>query len=223
MRTSGGRRTAGGSSRESTIETTIAVRFLELIRARGARGLSRAGRGPCHFAQARADPLKLRAMRRPHLILVCLVASASAGAQTVVPPSLRIDVVAEQLVVEEVASGRNVRRFEAARQVRPYEEVHYTVRVRNSGDRPVYPVVVTRPVPEITAYVPGSAAGPAATVSFSVDGGASFATSDALLVALEDGSMRAADPREYTHVRWELGHPLAAGATALLRFRVILR
>ena len=87
----------------------------------------------------------------------------------------------------------------------------------------MYPVVVTRPVPENTAYVAESAAGPAATVTFSVDGGASFAGPEGLQVSTPEGTSRNAAPRDYTHIRWELGYPLAAGATAILRFRVLLR
>jgi uncharacterized repeat protein (TIGR01451 family) len=176
-----------------------------------------------HFAQPQRDPLKLRAMHPLHLIVACLLVGAVAGAQPLEPLPLRIDVVAEQLVTNELAPGRVVRRFEPARQVRPYEEVYYTVRVQNSADHPVYPVVVTRPVPENTAYVAGSAVGPAATVTFSVDEGVTFAAPDALQVPTPEGSSRNAVERDYTHIRWELGYPLAAGATAILRFRVMLR
>jgi uncharacterized repeat protein (TIGR01451 family) len=162
-------------------------------------------------------------MRLLHLFVACVAVGAAADAQPIEPPPLRIEVLAEQLVTDEVPPGHIRRRFEPARQVRPYEEVYYTVRVQNSGDRPIYPVVVTRPVPENTAYVGGSAVGPAAVVTFSVDGGHTFALPAALRVSSDDGSSRDAGPPDYTHIRWELGYPLAAGATAILRFRVMLR
>ena len=63
---------------------------------------------------------------------------------------------------------------------------------------------------------PGSASGPAAKVTFSTDGGQTFA-------AARDGSdderHRARRSAEYTHIRWELTHALAPGAVALARFQ----
>ncbi|HSN70422.1 MAG TPA: hypothetical protein VLT59_02890 [Steroidobacteraceae bacterium] len=135
---------------------------------------------------------------------------------------VEVVLVAERLRIELTPDGREIRRFEPARQIRVDEEVYYTVRVRNTTDRPLYPVVVTRPVPENTTYVPGSAVAPAATVTFSVDDGRTFAEPNALTVTSSEGQVRSAVPGDYTHIRWQFGYPLAAGATAIARFRVIL-
>jgi hypothetical protein len=64
-------------------------------------------------------------------------------------------------------------------------------------------------MPQGLQFIPGSAAGPASTVEFSVDGGATF------LAKPEAG--------EFTHIRWSLRRPLPPGATALLRFRATFR
>ena len=162
-------------------------------------------------------------MRTPMLLIaICSVSGANAQSLEL-PPPLQIDVIPEQLVTSETPQGHLVRRFVPARQVRADEEVYYTVRIRNAGDRPIYPVVVTRPLPDNTIYVPGSAVGPAAVATFSVDGGLSFAAPEALEIRTDAGVTRKAGPQDYTHIRWELGYPLAGGATAIARFCVTLR
>ena len=120
---------------------------------------------------------------------------------------LETGIQIQRLVVEEGADGRTVRQFVDARRLEAGEQVYYTVRVTNPGREPVGEVVVTKRLPYGVDYVPGSAVGPACTVELSSDGGTSFAP------ARGKGS--------YTHVRWTFRHPLAPGATALLRFRAV--
>jgi hypothetical protein len=66
-----------------------------------------------------------------------------------------------------------------------------------------------------------SAAGPATEVQFSIDGGKTFATPDALARTASGGkkAQRKALENDYTHVRWVLTKPLGPASTALLRFR----
>jgi uncharacterized repeat protein (TIGR01451 family) len=100
-------------------------------------------------------------------------------------------------------------RFVQAERLEAGDEVHYTVRVRNPGQEAVSDVQVTRRLPFGLYYVPGSAAGPAADLEFSTDGGRSFD--------------RKPTGEDFTHVRWILRRPLPPGATALLRFRATFR
>jgi hypothetical protein len=95
------------------------------------------------------------------------------------------------------------------------------VRVRNSGKRPVDTIVVTKRLPFGVHYLRDSAAGPAAEIQFSVDGGKTFATAEALSRAAGGGrkTARKALETDYTHVRWVLSKPLGPASTALLRFR----
>jgi uncharacterized repeat protein (TIGR01451 family) len=156
------------------------------------------------------------------LLAGCLFATAG-GAQSLDPLPIEVTLVAEQLLSAPSTEGIPARRFEPARQVRADQEVHYTVRIRNTSDRPLPRVVVTRPIPDTTVYVPGSAVGPAAVVTFSIDGGQTFDVPERLRVAGPDAELRNAEPVDYTTIRWELGYPLAARATAMARFRVTLR
>jgi uncharacterized repeat protein (TIGR01451 family) len=130
-------------------------------------------------------------------------------------------VIVETLVPGDDPDRAAGRSFVPAGRIRAGDEVHYTIRVANPGRTPVTGVMVTKRLPFGLTYVGGSAVGPAATVQFSVDSGESFAAAADLEVAT-GGQTRPAVPADYTHVRWLLKRPLAAGATALLRFRATL-
>jgi hypothetical protein len=83
--------------------------------------------------------------------------------------------------------------------------------------------VIVRAVPRNTQYVADSAVGPAARIDVSIDGGTSFSVPEEIQIVTSPGVVRPATASDYTHIRWQLQHPLAAGATALLRFRGIFR
>jgi uncharacterized repeat protein (TIGR01451 family) len=103
------------------------------------------------------------------------------------------------------------------------DEIYYSLRVRNTSPAAIQRAVVVRALPRNTRYVPGSAVGPAALVTYSVNGAKTFARADQLSVLSADGAVRSAIADDYTHIRWELKHPLSAGATAILRFRGVFK
>jgi uncharacterized repeat protein (TIGR01451 family) len=140
----------------------------------------------------------------------------SEGSET--PSNLEISTFAELRVVRDGVSD-----FVPADRVRVGDEIFYTLRVRNAGDQPISEPKIIKLIPRNTRYVPGSAAGPSATVSFSTDGGKTFGPPESLIMNFVDKSARPATAADYTHIRWQLRHPLAPGATALLRFRCVLR
>ncbi len=155
------------------------------------------------------------------LVAVGLSGAAASWAQDVVP--LEVVTVAEVLSAIASPDGETEYRFQPARAVRQGQELFYTVRIHNSGLRPVRRVVVTKPIPSNTLYVPGTATAPGADVSFSIDGGRTFASPEALTVADAEGRPVPADPALYTHIRWSMRHPLAPGAVALARFRAVFQ
>ncbi|MBC7984745.1 MAG: DUF11 domain-containing protein [Candidatus Obscuribacterales bacterium] len=150
-----------------------------------------------------------------------LLASATSGSADINDNStaLEVRVQAERRVVISTTQGAAQLRYMPAEKVRDGEQIHFTLRVRNAGSEPIDDAVVVRALPHNTRYVAMSAAGPAADVSFSVDGGASFSRERELTVTTALGVKRGADPVDYTHIRWKLRHPLVPGAVALLRFR----
>ncbi len=104
----------------------------------------------------------------------------------------------------------------------PGGEIVYTVKFENAGDKPANDVVVTNPVPEHMRYVANSAGGPGTEVTYSVDGGKSFAAPDRLNVRGPEGE-RVATADDYTHLRFRLLNPLPPGSVAYARFRAVVK
>jgi hypothetical protein len=60
-------------------------------------------------------------------------------------------------------------------------------------------------------------------VTFSVDGGASFASARELVEQTPEGKRAPIPTERYTHIRWRLRNSLAPGAVALARFQATFR
>lgn len=117
--------------------------------------------------------------------------------------------------------GKEQTRLVPAETVLPGETVFYTITFTNVSDETADRVVITNPIAGELTYVDGSAFGPGMALEFSVDGGETFGA-PATLTVVEDGESRAAEPRDYTHVRWVMQNELAAGAQGTARFAAIL-
>lgn len=137
---------------------------------------------------------------------------------------------------EANVAGRRIARLVPATMLHEGQVVFYTVRILNPTSEPAREVLVVQQVPENTHYVPNSAGGPGAEITFSADGGQSFAREGQLVVVEPplpladpaDGTVRQpltrpATPEDYTHIRWRLRNPLAPGAVALARFRAVFK
>ena len=146
------------------------------------------------------------------------------------------DAVAVTLVAEvrnEVElAGRKSARLLPATVLEQGQEVFYTVRILNPSAAAVRDVVVVQRIPQNTTYVPNSVGGPGAEITFSADGGRSFAKEGQVTIteqtapSASPGSAaltRPAMPQDYTHIRWRLRNSLAPGAVALARFRAVFR
>lgn len=131
---------------------------------------------------------------------------------------IETELVAE-VRIEEVTATHRRARFVPATVVAQGEVVYYTVRIRNVSTEYARGVTVTQRIPSNTVYVAGSASAPNAEVTFSIDGGQTFAREQDLRVVDGDGVLRPAPMEQYTHIRWRLRNPLAPGAVALARFR----
>jgi hypothetical protein len=99
----------------------------------------------------------------------------------------------------------------------------YTGRFRHEGIVPATGLRIVIEIPRGLHYVAGSATGPRAQVSFSADGGRSFAPPGELTVGVEpaaaDPAPRKAEPADYTHIRWDLPGEFAPGTAGLVTFR----
>jgi len=104
----------------------------------------------------------------------------------------------------------------------PGAEIIYTTTFANQGRKPAGNVVVTNPIPTHTTYVGGSAFGDNCTITYSVDGGKTFAAPEALRVRAADGRERPAVPAEYTHIHWVYKGELAPNKVGTAGFRVVV-
>jgi len=130
-------------------------------------------------------------------------------------------LIAEVRAESATDTGRSSARFAPARALKEGQELYYTLRIRNPSTEFARGVVVVQDIPKNTTYVPASAAGPGAMITFSADGGQSFAPEGQLRVTDAAGVSRPALPRDYTNIRWQLRNALAPGAIALARFRAV--
>jgi len=145
-------------------------------------------------------------------LLLCVAASlaqepelTASGAAIATGSGLLVTEIVVEKLEPAAPPARPAARFVPAGRLEAGDEVHYTIRVRNPGDRPVSDAEVTKRLPFGLRYVPGSATGPACDIQYSADGGETFVAKQ------PDG--------EFTHLRWVLRRPLPPGSTALLRFR----
>lgn len=160
-------------------------------------------------------------MRRLVSSLVLALATLAVQAQPAPRAgSIELRNVAEKEVTTTDAGGKATTRRVAATKAMPGEEVIYTSVFRNIGTRPAGDINVTNPVPANTTYVGGSAFGENATITFSADGGKTWAPADKLKVRGADGKERAAAVSEITHVRWSYRGELPAGRESSVGFRV---
>jgi len=140
------------------------------------------------------------------------------AAQESIGENIETELVAEVRENVSRTPGTEAFRFVPAKLLEQGQVVYYTVRVRNVGTAFARDVIVTQRIPVNTTYVEDSAAGPGANITFSVDGGQTFAAADELTANVE-GNTQPAQPAQYTHIRWHFRNPLAPEAIALARFR----
>jgi uncharacterized repeat protein (TIGR01451 family) len=151
-----------------------------------------------------------------------LLGAALPAAPQGVPDPVTIKVIAE-VEVPAAGPGRQTTKLAPADRVAPGDLVLYTLEVRNTGATAVPAPVVTNPVPAHMQYLPDSAVGPGTVVMYSVDGGRTFASPEALKVLGSDGQLRQAVAADYTHIRWKLRNSLKSNSVAFVRFRALVK
>jgi len=157
------------------------------------------------------------------LPLLILVVAGSAMALAQEKGTIELKSIAEVEVEDFNAEGQKVIQRVPAAKVVPGSEVIYTNHYTNVGSEAAANVVITNPVPEHMQYLAGSAQGADTAITFSIDGGQTFADPDRLLVVEADGRKRPARPEEYTHIRWARQKALAPGQQDRVAFRARLK
>jgi len=153
------------------------------------------------------------------LLTGLLILGANAVAQE---NTIRLEHKAEQWESVTDDNGVEQSRLVEAARVLPGAEVLFTVTYTNTGDEPAENVTITNPVPDHMVYVEASASGDNASVTFSADGGESFAAAQDLLVSDANGVQRPAIVKDYTHVRWIVDNDVASSASGAVQFTAVV-
>jgi uncharacterized repeat protein (TIGR01451 family) len=125
--------------------------------------------------------------------------------------------------VTETKNGVRSAHLVPAKSASSGDVVEYVLSYTNSGDEAATDAVIQDPIPRGTTYVADSASGEGAEISYSNDGGKTFAPAVKLTYEfkLPNGTTekRVATPAEYTHIRWTVKR-VAPGAGGKVSFRV---
>ncbi len=166
-------------------------------------------------------------MNAPILAALCLllVGTAGAFAQRQIASARKS---AGQPEVKVKLSGSLKRNDESlaldkVSAVHPGEILDWTITSANEGDAPARQYKTVGQIPQGTSFVAGSAVAEyGATVSYSIDGGKSFAAEPTIEQKQADGTTKRtpAPASMYTQVRYEWSDPLAAGTTLSASYKV---
>jgi len=172
----------------------------------------------------------------PLFPLLCLLAAvapataALAAGPAALPTAGQPQVVLSVDVKEEISAPdaqgdiRIVRRD--VDRADPGDVLVYTLTYTNLGSTPAANARVDDPIPAGTLLLPSSVEGGKARVTFSADGGKSFAAGPLTrTIDGPDGKPVTVElPAEkYTHIRWTAPDTLAAGESRTASFKVIVR
>jgi uncharacterized repeat protein (TIGR01451 family) len=161
-------------------------------------------------------------MRRRILLSLSLAFALGLSAHVRAQSSGDIEFrnIAEVEVEVKTPEGKVEKKRVPPNKATPGTEVIYTSTFRNVGKRPAGNIGIVNPVPASTTLVGGSAFGENTEITYSADGGKTWATADKVKVTGADGKQRPAGLTEFTHIRWVYKGELAAGKQGSVGFRV---
>jgi uncharacterized repeat protein (TIGR01451 family) len=137
-------------------------------------------------------------------------------------PKIELSIAQAKEVVE-VKGGVKTARLVPVKAAAPGDVLEYTLTYTNSGDEVARDAAIDDPVPKGSSYLAGTAAGEGAEITFSTDGGKTYAPAVKLTYELRAANgqveKRTATPGDYTHVRWTV-KSIPPGASGKVSFRV---
>jgi len=156
------------------------------------------------------------------LRLAAVAAGLALAAPALAAPKIVFSIAQFREVAEQKGGARTTRMV-PAQSVSPGDVVEYVLTYANQGDASATDANIDDAIPKGTTYLANTASGEGAEITFSSDGGKTFAPAVKLTYEfrLPSGAVekRVATPAEYTHVRWTL-KSVPPGATGKVAFRV---
>lgn len=159
--------------------------------------------------------MRARTLAAITLLLMPFVSSAALA-----KPLLQMNVLAEK-EVKTVEAGKTVVKRVKADKSAPGETLIFTLSYKNTGDEKAVDVKLDNPLPAGTRYVADSAAGANTQISFSVDGGKTYAKPDQLTiekVSVGKKEKVKAQPGDYNAIRWVIAE-IQPGQAGQVSFR----
>lgn len=162
---------------------------------------------------------------RKQVSLIAILALLLIPMGAFAKPLISVSITAEKEVTV-VKGGLKSTKKVAATTINPGDVIFYTLNYINSGNEAATSVVLDDPVPMGTVYIPGSAFGEGAEITFSIDGGKNFKKPSLLVYEVKGTNgrveKRTASPEEYTNIRWVMNR-IEAGAKGKVGFQVRIK
>ena len=136
--------------------------------------------------------------------------------------TITLQNLAEVEVAIHGSDGVVTKKRVAAEKTAPGTEVIYTTTFQNVGAKPAGNITIKNPIPANTTLVAGSPWGAETDITYSADGGKTWATVDKIRIKDANGKERPAALTEITHLRWSLRTELAPGKQGEVGFRVVV-
>lgn len=148
------------------------------------------------------------------LLLAALLPGQALAANQV---ALDNNVFVERVSTD--AQGKQRILLEEPKVVVPGDRLVFVLNYRNAGAQPADKFVITNPMPSAVRFADAGDTSP----FVSVDGGKQWGLLADLSVPMADGTSRAAQPADVTHVRWAFQKPIPVGGTGKLMFRGVVK
>lgn len=154
-------------------------------------------------------------MRTTFLLLLAALLPGQALAANQV--ALDNSVFIERVTTD--AAGKQRVLLEEPKVVVPGDRLVFVLNYRNAGAQAADKFVITNPLPSAVRFADAGDTHPLV----SVDGGRGWGQLGELTIQQADGSRRAAQPADVTHIRWAFQKPIPAGASGKLMFRGVVK
>lgn len=151
--------------------------------------------------------------------------AGEALVQKIFQPEVKLVLSAEKQVVTTNAEGEKEMAWEALEgnvTVRPGDVLRYTLVSENAGDKPASELAINQPIPNQTAFVLDSARANGAKLTYSIDGGQTYAEQPMVEATQPDGTvaMEPAPAEAYTHIQWDYSESLKPMASVQAVYEV---
>ncbi len=156
------------------------------------------------------------------MTLFAFLAGLLGSAPALAAGEVELKATAQEEVTVIAEDGTETKALVPADKVVPGDVVVYTITAKNVSDQPVESIVINDPIPVHMTYVIGSVTNGDTEITFSVDGGETFAPASELEVTDESGSPRAVEAKDYTHIRWTLVKAIPPSGEKSVSFRARL-